>query len=216
VKKVYKYFVDNFEQLQKNGELAEKILATRRDESLFLNIDGDRDGERLNWVKGSSLAIDCHLREETIQGVRSFLRPFEEILEAAGALKVLYPSYVWEHNKLSSESGISSSFDRLRRENALIDVVFRVEPTQDVPDPELLFAHRTFLAVSSEYFRDKFCAGSDSQESRNMSTASPLTISVQYSWKCVRTFLSEYYFPFQPPRPYFHFRPHLHEGQSRK
>jgi len=48
VKKVYKYFVDNFEQLQKNGELAEKILATRQDESLSLNIDGDRDGERLN------------------------------------------------------------------------------------------------------------------------------------------------------------------------
>jgi hypothetical protein len=97
VKKVYKYFVDNFEQLQKNGELAEKILATLRDESLFLNIDGDRDGdhdgESLNWVKGSSLAIDCHLREGTIQGVRSFLRPFEEILEAAGALKVLHPSY---------------------------------------------------------------------------------------------------------------------------
>jgi len=184
VKRVYKHFCDHLKDLKANEG---SILSKLRDEPLFLNIDDDE--ESLNWVKGSSLAIGCNIREGSIQGVRASLCNFEEILEAAGALLVRHPSYVREHDRRHFESGISSTFDQLRKENTLTDVVFRVEPTVDVPYPEPLFAHRTFLAVSSEVFRKYLC--SDPQESQNVSTGSPLSIELNYSWKCVHSFLGE-------------------------
>jgi len=189
VKEVYKHFCDHLEDLRANEG---SVLSKLRDEPLFLNINDDE--ESLNWVKGSSLAIGCNIRGGYIQGVRASLCNFGKFLEAAGALAVHRPSYVREHDKNHFESGISSTFDQLRGENTLTDVVFRVEPTEDVPNPEPLFAHRTFLAVSSEFFRKNLCV--DSQESRNVSMGSPLDIKVNYSWQCVRSFLGEYYLFF--------------------
>jgi sacsin len=187
VKKVYQYFADNLKVLKENGELAEEVLCKLRNEPLFLNINNEE--ETLNWVQGSSLIIDCHDHEGSMQGVRAFLRPFEEILIAAGAVKVQHPTFVSENaTQPSTESGLWSSFDRLRRERLLTDVIFIVEPTEALPNPEPLIAHRAFLAVASEGFKDFFC-----QKSQDACPGCPLPVPIPYSWECVRLFLGEYH-----------------------
>jgi sacsin len=205
LKEVYRYFVDNLDLLRENEELAQTTLFALRDEQLFLNID--EEGDQLNWVQGSSLAFDCNIREGSIQDVRKFLRPFEKILVAAGALKVHHPGYSSERDTQPSDSdkvqNIWSNFNQLRKEKAFIDVEFIAHVNlNDVPDPEPLFAHRVFLAASSEYFND--CFRGDFVESRNVSPDGLHTLKVEYSWRCVRSFLGGYY-PFyvvKPLRPY--------------
>jgi hypothetical protein len=193
--------------------LAQTILFALRDEQLFLNIDDERD--QLNWVQGCSLAFDCHECEGSMQEVRGFLRPFETILLAAGALKVQHPSL--ECDAQQSESvklqGIWSSFNQLRKEKAFIDVEFIV-PATDVPNPEALFAHRVFLAASSEYFKDYFCGAF--RESGNPLPGVLHTLPVEYSWQCVQSFLGGYHLPFPSPRLDIHLRLHLHRGERRK
>ena len=184
---VYEYFDDNLDNLRENEELAQTILFVLRNERLFLNIDVDEDHS--NWVRGSSLAIDCHVREGSIQDVRGLLRPFEDILLAAGALKVQHPTYSLERDAQPSESkplAIWPRFNQLRKDEILTDVKFIVQDTSVPP----LFAHRVFLAASSEYFENYFCG--DFQESRS-ATPGPVTIEVNYSWQCVRSFLGGYF-----------------------
>jgi sacsin len=195
LREVYHYFIDNLDLLRENEELAQTILFALRDEQLFLNID--EEGDQLNWVQGSSLAFDCNVREGSIQDVRKFLRPFEKILVAAGALRVQHPSYTPERNTQQSESeklqNIWSSFDQLRKEKAYIDVEFIAHATDD-PNPEPLFAHRVFLAASSDYFKDYFRG--DFMESRSASQGGLHTLQVEFSWQCVRSFLGGYWHPF--------------------
>jgi hypothetical protein len=135
LKEVYQYFVVNLDLLLQNEELAQTTLFALRDERLFLNIDDEED--QLNWVQGSSLAFDCNVREGSIQEVRKFLRPFETILVAAGALKVKHPSYNPEHGSTQQSESVKlqniwSSFDQLRKERAFIDVEF-IAHADDVP-----------------------------------------------------------------------------------
>ena len=98
VKKVYKHFCDRLKELKANEG---PILSKLQNEPLFLNVDDDE--ESLNWVKGTSLAIGCNIREGSIQGVRASLYNLEEILEAAGAITVRHPN-VQERDKKHSES----------------------------------------------------------------------------------------------------------------
>ena len=184
MQKVYEYFNDQLNTFVENEELFQNIFCALRDEALFLNIDAE-DSARLNWVKGSSLVINCHL-EGSMQGVQSFLHQFEGILKAAGAFKVHYPTYKSERDSQGSESGIWSSFEQLRRENALTDVVFIIEPTEEVPNPEPLRAHRSFLAISSEHFKNFFC-----QKSQHACPGCPLAVKVRHSWQSLNSFLGK-------------------------
>lgn len=194
LKEVYQYFITNLDLLLQNEELAQTTLFALRDEQLFLNIDDE--GDQLNWVRGGSLAFDCNVREGPIQDVRKFLRPFETILIAAGALKVKHPSYNPEHvSTQQSESvklqNIWSSFDQLRKEKAFTDVEFVVD---DVSNREPLLAHRVFLAASSDYFKGYFRG--DFIESGKLCPDGLHTLKVEYSLQCVRSFLGEYRFFF--------------------
>lgn len=209
---VYKYLNDNLELLRQSEELAQTILFALRDEKLFLNVDGQEDP--LNWVQGSALAFDCQDREGSMQDVRQFLRPFEKILVAAEAIRVRHPSHKPAHDPQQSESlklqKIWSSFDQLRKMKVLTDVEFVAQPqATNVLSPEPLFAHRVVLAASSEYFKDYFTG--DFQESRDASPGAPLTIEVQYSWQCIRSFLGKYRrFLFHHPVLIVTSRLHLH------
>jgi len=197
LKEVYQYFIANLELLRQNEELAQTTLFALRDERLFLNID--EEGDQLNWVQGSSLAFDCNVREGPIQDVRKFLRPFETILIASGALKVKHPSYNPDHANIQrSESvklqNIWSSFDQLRKEKAFTDVEF-ITCATDVLNPNPMFAHRVFLAASSEYFKEYFRG--DFIESGKRCPDGLHTLKVEYSPQCVQSFLGGYrYFLF--------------------
>jgi len=53
---------------------------------------------------------------------------------------------------------------------------------------------RTFLAISSEYSRDKLWILKSCGTRPREVVLSPSQFPVQYSWQCVRAFLGEYYF----------------------
>lgn len=186
-------------------EVFVQAIHSLRDQPLFLNIDGEED--KLNWVQGRSLAIGCLYSQGSIQGVRTFLLPFKKILLFAGAIKVVHPCYKPEYDTRLSDSvhlkEIRTGFDELRKEKTLTDVVFIVDPTEDVPHPEPLFAHRSLLAVSSEHFKNLFCR-------RDASPSCPLTIKVSYSWQSLRSLLGEYYLLSSPSDSYLYFRFYLH------
>jgi len=93
---------------------------------------------------------------------------------------------------------IRAGFNNLRMKRALTDVVFIPRPLDETGDSvgdepgsgntTPLVAHRSFLAVFSEYFADAFCGGY--RESTNASSENPVPVNVTgYSRDCVQLVL---------------------------
>ena len=160
---------------------------------LFLNVD-DPDSDTWHWDDCEHLVFETHDTEGSFRYVRSFLKPYSQLLRAVGALEVHHPSYTSghsAHSEISKLDAIRKGFDMLRNQTrSLIDVVFIVDDSDDSSDADLprLAAHRAFLAVASGHFLDAFCG--DFTESRPASQGNPVTISVpDYSRKCVQSVL---------------------------
>lgn len=192
IQKTYQYLNNNTPLLYENEDLANEIISQLRDEPLFLNIDDPND--RWNWVKGDSLAFGSDDQSGSIQNVRKLLLDYDKILTLAGVLRVYHPQVdlrdgdmegIHESAKLEE---LWSGFNRLRQENALTDVAFMIETNADNPKPEPLFAHRSFLAAFSSYFKDLFCG--NYRDSRNPDDSPILQIKVEnYSRDCVQAVL---------------------------
>ncbi len=160
---------------------------------LFLNVD-DPDSDTWHWDDCEHLVFETHDTEGSFRYVRSFLKPYSQLLRTIGALEIHHPSYTSDHSansEFSKLDAIRKGFDMLRNQTrSLIDVVFIVDNSDDPLDADLpqLIAHRAFLAVASDYFFDAFC--DDFAESRPASQDDPVTISVpDHSRKCVQSVL---------------------------
>jgi sacsin len=140
--------------------------------------------------------------ENSVRYVRPFLLPYPKLLRAAGVLQVYHPQYIANPATDSSESSkletIRQGFNNLRIKEALTDVVFiprKLDERDNAEDEESrsgdikpLIAHRSFLAVFSEYFADAFCGGFG--ESRTASSVDPVKMNVSgYSRECVELVL---------------------------
>ena len=154
--------------------LAAPALSQLEDLPVFLNVD-DPEEEEWHWDCANDLIFDSHDLDD-IRHVRSFLMPYGKLLQTAGVLpvsRVQYPSssFAPPESKLSS---IRLGFQELRRKQILTDVVFI--PSDRDGDSEPLVAHRSFLAVSSEYFADLF--GGNFAEGRAASATDPISIPI--------------------------------------
>ncbi|KJA15458.1 hypothetical protein HYPSUDRAFT_172585 [Hypholoma sublateritium FD-334 SS-4] len=179
------------------------LLATEDDRrqlatnSLFLNVD-DPDNDPWLWDDCEHLVFETHDTEGSFRYVRSFLKPYSQLLRHIGALEVHHPSYTSDHSSSSESSkleAIRQGFDMLRKQNrSLTDVVFDVDDSNDSLGEDLppLVAHRAFLAVASDHFLDAFCG--DFVESRAASQDHPVKINVlDHSRECVQSVLDYIY-----------------------
>lgn len=190
----YAFLEDNI------GSTTGEDIVQIRDGPLFLNVESP-DTDTWVWDEGDRLVFETHDMENSVRYVRAFLLPYTKLLRAAGVLQVYHPQYI-ANPAADSESSkletIRQGFNDLRIQEALTDVVFiprgleegdnaeNEEPQSG--DKEPLVAHRSFLAVFSEYFRDAFCG--EFEESRTASSVDPVRMNVSgYSRECVQLVL---------------------------
>jgi len=191
----YTFLEDNI------GSATGEDIVQIRDGALFLNVEYP-DTDTWVWDEGDRLVFETHDMEHSVRYVRPFLLPYSKLLRAAGVLQVYHPQYIANPATDSSESSklesIRLGFNKLRLKGALTDVVFIPHgfdgrddaegENSQLGDVNPLVAHRSFLAVFSEYFEDAFCGGFG--ESRTASSDDPVRMNVSgYSRECVQLVL---------------------------
>ena len=180
----------------------ENILYELRDEDIFLNVD-DPSTEPWIWTNANQLVFETQdIDAVSIRYVRNFLLPYDKLLRATGVLPVVHPQ-----NSISnvdrSESAILQSirtgFNDLRNKGRWTDVEFvakRAELADTIIPP--LVAHRSLLAVFSDYFSDSFCGGF--MEAKDASSSNPISFPVRrteelyYSARCVQLLLGIFFY----------------------
>lgn len=190
----YAFLEDNI------GSATGEDIVQIRDGALFLNVESP-DTDTWVWDEGDRLVFETHDMGNSVRYVRAFLLPYSKLLRAAGVLQVYHPQYIANPAADSESSKLESirlGFNGLRIKEALTDVVFiprTLEEGDNAGDEESqpgdqkpLVAHRSFLAVFSEYFADAFCGGF--AESRTASSVDPVRMDVlDYSRECVELVL---------------------------
>ena len=179
--------------LNDNVEAARNVILQHHNK-IFLNVD-DPSKDEWTWEAADNLAFSTHDVEE-VQRVRHFLTPFKNLLLSAGVVPVYQPP-VADASPLTSDSmlllQIRTGFNEMRKARQFIDVVFvpfsGPQPAEGEIDPELV-AHRNFLAVYSDYFRDAFCR--DYKEALAASSSDPIRFPVDYPKPCIAAVLGEH------------------------
>lgn len=158
-------------------------------QNIFLNVDSP-DSDEWRWDSAEQLVFERQDIGANIRHVRRFLLPYEELLRAVGAFEVFHPQYPSSQTLNDPDSKLQlfrAGFQHLRVNRKLTDVVFIAGDPHD-PDAEPLVGHRSFLAVCSEYFHDRFCGGF--QEAGPASPETPIRCNVlDHSTDCVRSVL---------------------------
>lgn len=185
--------------LNDNIEGSEDSLYDLRYEDIFLNVD-DPSSDSWIWANTNQLVFggeDIHAASKPIRYVRKFLLPYDKLLRAAGAIQVNHPQYPIS-NISESESAmlksIRTGFNDLRQKGRWTDVVF-ITKSNDIDPP--LVAHRSFLAVLSNFFSDSFCG--EFNEAQDASSSNPIQFHARreeedyYSASCVQLLLGTSY-----------------------
>ena len=181
---------------EKVGVELANILYVLRDEDILLNVDNP-SSEPWIWTNANALAFDSE-DNDGIRNVRKFLLPYDKLLRAAGVVQVFHPqcpmSDVSESESATLRS-IRTGFNDHRGKGLWTDVVF-VTSDDDTRVPPLV-AHRSFLAVFSDYFTDSFCG--DFREANDASSSNPIRFPVKkdggdyYSASCVGLLLGVFH-----------------------
>ena len=188
--------IATYKFLNDNVEAARNVILQHHSEKIFLNVD-DPSKDEWTWEAADNLAFSTHDVEE-VQRVRPFLTPFKDLLLTAGVLRVYQPP-VADASPLTSDSvlllQIRTGFNEMRKARQFIDVVFipssgpQLGEEEIGVDPELV-AHRNFLAVYSDYFRDAFCG--NYKEALAASSSDPIRFPVDYPKPCIAAVLGEH------------------------
>lgn len=145
-----------YKWLSEHVDDCENTLLACQSEKLFLNIDGAAQHCQ-DWRFAAASELWFNAPDEgSRQAVRSYLRPYKEMLLRVGAKEIkkavrpaLKPSPAEE-----TLTKMRATFSRLRREDHLTDV------TLESSDEQKLSAHRLILASSTPHFEAMFCSGS--------------------------------------------------------
>ncbi|EDR09990.1 uncharacterized protein LACBIDRAFT_317830 [Laccaria bicolor S238N-H82] len=181
--------------LNDNAEAARNVIIQHHDEKIFLNVD-DTSRDEWTWEAADNLAFSTRDIEE-VQRVRHFLTPFKNLLLSAGVVPVYHPP-VGDASPSTSDSvlllQIRTGFNEMRKARQFIDVVFVPSSGSQLGEGEIdleLVAHRNFLAVYSDYFRDAFCG--DYKEALAASSSDPIRFPVDHSKPCIAAVLDYIY-----------------------
>jgi hypothetical protein len=147
IKETYRWL----ENHKDDSELKNALVQSQAD-PLFLNVD---DPETMEWTWHSADQLYIGLidsPQSDCWGVRQFLAPFQGLLRLARVAEVKLPTAPDMHTS-SAEIELSrmrSTYDSMRREHILTDMVFIADNGEEFP------AHRIVLAGAAEYFRTMF------------------------------------------------------------
>jgi len=166
ITETYRWLEDHKDQ----PELGRCISKYNR-ENLFLNVD-DPKLDMWRWHCADQLFFDIDDGKDQF-GVKKFLLPFSGLLRLAGVEQVISPPCP-SLLKSSAETQLfmlRSTFDNMRRNKTLTDVVLTTE------DGANIAAHRVLLATTSDYFKDMFCGSY--AESQVASPDDPINLPVK-------------------------------------
>lgn len=147
---------------------------------LFLNVD-DPEKEEWVWRSADELCFNIDdMPDSNCWNVRKFLEPFEALLRLAEVEAVEAPSIPALPAKSLEIQYIAmrKAFDEMRIKGQLTDVKFVAE------DGEESFAHRAFLAATTEHFQSSFCGYS--RESGPATVAEPVILNLEYSGQAIK------------------------------
>lgn len=181
IKDTYQWLLDH-----KGDEgLGDELLQYQGDQ-LFLNVD-DPDTEEWNWRSADELCFNIDdLPDSNCWNVRKFLEPFEALLRLAEVEAVEAPSIpTLPPTSLETQfTAMRNAFNEMRIGGKLTDVQFVAE------DGRESFAHRAFLAATSEHFQSSFCGRF--RDSGPATAAEPLVIqSLEYSGEAIACTIGE-------------------------
>jgi hypothetical protein len=119
---------------------------------LFLNVDDPTDmEEKWEWKRATHILLDDY-DTGFLQCPRDFIKPFQSLLVAAGAVSINYAHASISERPVQKDDQLSllERFNEMRCEGVCTDVCF----TFDSEEP--LHAHRAYLAAYSDHFKDMF------------------------------------------------------------
>lgn len=169
---------------------AKPYLRQHGREALYLNVN-DPSCDKWSFCAANQIMFNVP-DEDGRQDVRAFLRPFQNLLLAAGAEEIKIPTApVLETSPAEDElARMRGVFSSLRESMVLTDINFMVAGSI-VDSADRLYAHRNVLAAASEYFHGMFCG--HLAESGPASAENPIVIELpnERELQCARLILGE-------------------------
>ena len=139
-----------------------------------------------SWKRAEHILLNSDIDRGYLQYPRVFIKPFQYLLVAGGAVTIDYGKDVESTVVLATDedrqTDLYSNLNRMRRNEICIDVNFSFSSINDQP----LLAHRTYLAAYSPYFMKLF---SDPEMADTKITV--IHVDESYSRRCVEFLLGK-------------------------
>jgi len=155
LKATYKWLNDHA------SDVREYLLA-HVDLPIFLNVDDpDEDVWGGNWMPASGLILHMRYDAGEQKAVKRFLSHYGPLLKAAGCESLVRMGRTQTASSKKEADGVASdyflrkTFNDLRLAGELTDTVLRPDG-EETYDESSLRAHRSFLAATIPFFRDKY------------------------------------------------------------
>ena len=187
-------FLDHLEQtymwLDQHTKAAEPFLqkCSVNEVTLFLNTEKPHmtpTGD-WSWKRAEHILLNSDIDRGYLQYPRVFIKPFQNLLVAGGAVTIDYGKDIESTVALATDEDrqmdLYSNLNRMRRNGICIDVNFSFSLIDDQP----LLAHRTYLAAYSPYFM-KFFSDPEMGDTR----VTVIHVDELYSRRCVEFLLGK-------------------------
>lgn len=154
--------------------------------ALFLNTEVPHMTlmEDWSWKRAEHILLSSDTDREYLQYPRVFIKSFQNLLVAGGAVTIDYGKEIKPTVELSTDKDrhmdLYSNLNCMRRNGICIDVNFSFDSTDDRP----LLAHRTYLAAYSSYFMKLF-----SEPETGEMKVCVIHVDQSYSRRCVELLL---------------------------
>ena len=151
-----------YKWLNAHASDAREYLLIHVDLPIFLNVeDPDENVWGGNWTPASGLILHLRYDSGEQKSVKTFLSQYGELLKAAGceSLVRMGPNKAAEAGNVAqavdTDGALRKMFNDLRLAGELTDTVLRPDG-EETYDESSLRAHRSFLAATIPFFRDKY------------------------------------------------------------
>lgn len=168
-----------YKWLNEHTEAAGPFLTQRTADGipLFLNVDDPTNtAEKWKWKAANNILLDDY-DTGFLECPRDFIKPFRNLLIAAGAVSIDYVQDTLTAPVASTDEErqgkLCESFNQMRKNGICTDVWFTFDSP---PNENPLHAHRAYLAAYCTYFKDMF-SGSFA-EAGDASAMNPIQVRV--------------------------------------
>jgi hypothetical protein len=178
---------ETYQFLSANREEAGRRLLVYKEEELFLNVENLSDIPY--WVPSAKLIFNA-LDDKNFREARSFLKPYEDLILAAGGKKINAASFIHLERTPAEKILFSwrSKLDRLRMGSQLTDIIF-VDSEREEHG-----AHRALLVCLGDHF-EALLTNSGMMEAGDNAFSSGAMIRVEmpdYDGAAIQTALGEH------------------------